>query len=57
MTAQSLKTNYKWVGKRTPRPDGVDKVTGRARYGDDMIMPGMLYSKILRSPHAKDDWA
>ena len=52
MTAQSLKTNYKWVGKRTPRPDGVDKVTGRARYGDDMIMPGMLYSKILRSPHA-----
>lgn len=45
-------TNYKWIGKRTPRYDGVDKVTGRARYGDDMIVPGMLHAKILRSPHA-----
>lgn len=45
-------TNYKWVGKRTRRPDGPDKVTGRARYGDDMVMPGMLCGKILRSPHA-----
>jgi len=45
-------TNFKWVGKNTRRPDGPDKVTGRARYGDDMIVPGMLYAKILRSPHA-----
>jgi len=45
-------TNFKWVGKRTRRPDGPDKVTGRARYGDDMIVPGMLHAKILRSPHA-----
>jgi len=45
-------SNYKFVGQATPRPDGVDKVTGRARYGDDMIVPGMLYAKILRSPHA-----
>ncbi|MBT3766246.1 MAG: xanthine dehydrogenase family protein molybdopterin-binding subunit, partial [Rhodospirillales bacterium] len=45
-------SNYKWVGSNTPRPDGVDKVTGRARYGDDMILPGMLHAKILRSPHA-----
>lgn len=45
-------SNYKWVGNNTPRPDGVDKVTGRARYGDDMILPGMLHAKILRSPHA-----
>ena len=45
-------SNYQWVGKNTPRPDGVDKVTGRARYGDDMIVPGMLHGKILRSPHA-----
>jgi len=44
--------NYQWVGNVTPRPDGVDKVTGRARYGDDMILPGMLYGRILRSPHA-----
>jgi CO/xanthine dehydrogenase Mo-binding subunit len=48
----TVKTNFKWIGKQTRRPDGPDKVTGRARYGDDMILPGMLYGKILRSPHA-----
>ena len=52
MSNETTTSNYKWVGKRTPRPDGVDKVTGRARYGDDMIVPGMLHAKILRSPHA-----
>ncbi len=41
-----------YVGKRTKRPDGVDKVTGRARFGADTRLPGMLYGKILRSPHA-----
>ena len=46
------KAEYKWVGKRTIRPDGVDKVTGRAAYGADYSMPGMLYGKVLRSPHA-----
>ena len=40
------------VGKRPIRPDGVDKVTGRARYGADLSMPGMLVGQILRSPHA-----
>ncbi|MBT6095516.1 MAG: xanthine dehydrogenase family protein molybdopterin-binding subunit [Rhodospirillaceae bacterium] len=45
-------SNYKWVGKVTRRPDGVDKVTGRARYGDDMKLPGLLHAKVLRSPHA-----
>ena len=43
---------YKWVGKRTVRPDGVDKVTGRAAYGADYNMAGMLYGAVLRSPHA-----
>ncbi len=41
-----------YVGKRTNRPDGVDKVTGRARFGADTRLPGMLYGRILRSPHA-----
>jgi len=45
-------TNFRWVGKNTERPDGVDKVTGRAKYGDDLLMAGMLHAKILRSPHA-----
>ena len=43
---------YTVVGKRPIRPDGVAKVTGRATYGADINLPGMLYGKILRSPHA-----
>src|SRR5262249_39758195 len=43
---------FKWVGTRPIRPDGVPKVTGRAMYGGDYKLPGMLYGKILRSPHA-----
>lgn len=42
----------KWVGQRTPRPDGVDKVTGSAQYAADYSMPGMVWGKVLRSPHA-----
>ena len=40
------------VGKSPIRHDGADKVTGRAKYGADTNMAGMLYGKILRSPHA-----
>ena len=40
------------VGTRPVRPDGVDKVTGRAMFGADMVMPGMLWGKVKRSPHA-----
>src|SRR5215510_3888817 len=43
--------NNKWIGQRTIRPDGVDKVTGRAAFGADLSMPGMLVGKVLRSPH------
>ena len=42
----------KWIGKRTPRPDGADKVTGKAAYAADTNMPGMIWGKVLRSPHA-----
>ncbi len=42
----------KVIGTRPIRPDGFDKVTGRARFGADMHVPGMLIGKILRSPHA-----
>ena len=44
--------SYKWVGTRQIRPDGVEKVTGKARFGADMYLPGMLYGRIVRSPHA-----
>jgi CO/xanthine dehydrogenase Mo-binding subunit len=43
---------FKVVGTRPPRPDGIDKVTGRALYGADVFAPGMLTAHILRSPHA-----
>ncbi|MBN8875055.1 MAG: xanthine dehydrogenase family protein molybdopterin-binding subunit [Rhodospirillales bacterium] len=43
---------FKWIGTRPIRPDGVPKVTGRALYGADLKLPGMIYGKVLRSPHA-----
>jgi CO/xanthine dehydrogenase Mo-binding subunit len=42
---------FKVVGSRPVRPDGVDKVTGRAKFGADAVAPGMLVGKVLRSPH------
>ena len=46
------KPDLKVLGTRPLRPDGVDKVTGRARFGADFNFPGQLVGKILRSPHA-----
>ena len=43
---------FKVIGTRPIRHDGVDKVTGRARYGADITLPGLLHGKVLRSPHA-----
>ncbi|WP_293682040.1 xanthine dehydrogenase family protein molybdopterin-binding subunit [uncultured Phenylobacterium sp.] len=40
------------VGTRPIRPDGADKVTGRAAFGADFHMPGQLVGRVLRSPHA-----
>ncbi len=49
------KEEYQVVGKPVERTDGRVKATGKARYAGDLIAPGMLYGKILRSPvaHAK----
>jgi CO/xanthine dehydrogenase Mo-binding subunit len=46
---------FRWIGKRTIRPDGVEKVTGRAAFGADRSLPGMLVGRVLRSahPHAR----
>ncbi|MFA7248794.1 MAG: xanthine dehydrogenase family protein molybdopterin-binding subunit [Dehalococcoidia bacterium] len=46
------KPAYRVVGTRPIRPDGTDKVTGRAAFGADIKLEGMLYGAILRSPHA-----
>jgi len=46
------KNGYKYVGTRPIRPDGVDKVTGRANFGADISLNGMIFGSVVRSPHA-----
>ena len=46
-----LGTEFSVVGQAHPRKDAVDKVTGRAKYAYDMRFPGMIFARILRSPH------
>jgi len=48
----SEQKDYKWVGTRQIRPDGHDKVTGRAKFGSDFSLSGMIHGRVLRSPHA-----
>ena len=43
---------FKVIGTRPIRHDGLERVTGKARYGADISFPGLLHAKILRSPHA-----
>ncbi|HNN66034.1 MAG TPA: xanthine dehydrogenase family protein molybdopterin-binding subunit [Pseudomonadales bacterium] len=52
MSEQSTPKTYRSIGTSPVRPDGIDKVTGRANYGADRHLPGMLHGKTLRSPHA-----
>ena len=52
ITSREAVKQFKYVGTRPVRPDGVPKVTGTAQYGADLAMPGMLVGRILRSPHA-----
>ncbi|MGH7825877.1 MAG: xanthine dehydrogenase family protein molybdopterin-binding subunit [Candidatus Binatia bacterium] len=49
------KQAFKYVGQSVPRVDGIEKVTGKAKFLGDLAVPGMLQGKILRSsyPHAK----
>lgn len=48
--AQAQK-DYSIVGKRTPRIDAFERVTGQAQYTGDIQLPGMLHGRVLRSPH------
>jgi xanthine dehydrogenase molybdenum-binding subunit len=48
--AQATK-EFSVVGKRIPRIDAYERVTGRAQYTGDIQLPGMLYARVLRSPH------
>ncbi|TDJ69997.1 MAG: xanthine dehydrogenase family protein molybdopterin-binding subunit [Proteobacteria bacterium] len=51
-TQSNKSSGYRWVGTRPVRPDGIEKVTGRANFGADFTLPGMLTGRIVRSPHA-----
>ena len=46
-----MSKEFKIIGKRQPKLDASDRVSGRAKYASDLYLPGMLYAKILRSPH------
>ena len=48
MTADKFRN----IGSHQPRQDGIEKVTGSARFAADVELPGMLHAKVLRSPHA-----
>ena len=50
-TATETAKKYKVIGTRPVRHDGVDKVTGKALYGADVRLQGMVHGKVLRSPH------
>ena len=52
MNDTTATNGFKVVGTSPLRPDGLDKVTGRAQFADDLHLPNMLHGKILRSPHA-----
>ena len=52
MATMGTQGQFKVVGTRPVRPDGVEKVTGRAAFGADLSLPGMLVGKVKRSPHA-----
>lgn len=43
---------YKVIGTRPLRPDGVEKVTGKAQFGADVQPAGLIHGRVLRSPHA-----
>ena len=44
-----MKREFKFVGQNVLRVDGVEKVTGRAKFTGGLVIPGMLHGKILRA--------
>jgi len=48
----SVAKEHRYLGNSTMKVDGLDKVTGNSQFGADLMLPGMLHGKILRSPYA-----
>jgi CO/xanthine dehydrogenase Mo-binding subunit len=46
-----MSSEFRVIGTRQPKVDAFERVSGRAKYASDVYLPGMLYSKTLRSPH------
>src|SRR6266705_768091 len=51
-TRRDTSRTYKYIGAPLPKVDAYAKVTGRALYADDIMLPRMLHGRLLRSPHA-----
>ena len=47
-----VERDFSVIGASVPRVDGAEKVTGKARYAGDLVVPGMIEGKFLRSPYA-----
>ncbi|MCB9557453.1 MAG: molybdopterin-dependent oxidoreductase [Deltaproteobacteria bacterium] len=47
-----MSEGHRIIGRNLRKIDAIDKVTGRTRYADDVVLPRMLYCKLLRSPVA-----
>src|SRR5262249_56165508 len=49
------KQQLKYIGQSVPRVDGIEKVTGKAKFLGDLVVPGMLHGRVMRSsyPHAR----
>src|SRR5437764_7155059 len=51
-TPQQKPRSYRIIGSARPKVDAYGKVSGRALYADDIMLPRMVYARLLRSPHA-----
>ena len=47
-----VERDFSVIGASVPRVGGAEKVTGKARYAGDLVVPGMIEGKFLRSPYA-----
>src|SRR5205823_12637641 len=48
---QSVTTSFAAIGQPVPQEEGPEKVSGQALYAADLLLPGMLWGKVLRSPY------
>ncbi len=53
MLEQIPAAELRYVGKRTPRIDAKEKLTGQATFVSDMVVAGMLHARVKTSPHAR----